>query len=363
MVFVVVLVDVVSGVSICGFGGFGSGVGGLGIGIGGNIGGLGIVVGIGGISGGLDGIGVSVGGISGGIGCGVGGGLGLGGPSVATGLVDTTADPAVELIKKELAGATAIRRAVRQGQPNTEALHDQPTITDPCASFGGVAGEVVDDGGCYPDVAATASCDYEHVVCKDREDKLLEKLEVITEVFKELKSKRGVIPSKKMMELYTPTAAVRSKKRTISQLFSTFKWDKDMINYVRGKRPYPHDKSWTKSKRILAVINVEVTHFFVVEILLDEVKIKFYDCNLLVFKEAKFLTHVQPLLKLFPKLLTQSKLMDHLPAEDLKKESWDFEGRNNNIHLYKNKIGAACGSYLLAYIECFADRYRIGRSV
>ncbi|PHU25198.1 Protein SHI RELATED SEQUENCE 8 [Capsicum chinense] len=42
--------------------------------------------------------------------------------------------------------------------------------------------------------------------------------------------------------------------------------------------------------------------------------------------EDKFLAFMQPLLKLLPKLLTQSKLMDHLPVEVLTKESWDFEG-------------------------------------
>ncbi|KAM3395683.1 hypothetical protein P3S68_004689 [Capsicum galapagoense] len=109
--------------------------------------------------------------------------------------------------------------------------------------------------------------------------------------------------------------------RRIDKLVSTFEWDEDMINYVRGKRSYPHDKSWTKAKRILAVMNVEVKHFLVVEILLDEVKIKVFACNLPVFNEDTFLTHVQPLLKLFPKLLTQSKLMDHLPVEVLTKES------------------------------------------
>ncbi len=41
------------------------------------------------------------------------------------GLVDTKEDPTVELIKKELDGATSIRREVRQGQSNVEALHDQ----------------------------------------------------------------------------------------------------------------------------------------------------------------------------------------------------------------------------------------------
>ncbi|KAF3657357.1 hypothetical protein FXO38_13726 [Capsicum annuum] len=128
-----------------------------------------------------------------------------------------------------------------------------------------------------------------------------------------------------------------------------------MINYVRGKRSYLNDKRWTKAKRILAVMNVEVKHFLAVEILLDEGKIKVYDCNLPIFKEAKFLTHMQPLLKLFPKLLTQSKMMDHLPAEVLKKESWDFEGRNKNIHLQKNKTSVACGSYSLVYIKCLLN--------
>ncbi|KAF3633937.1 hypothetical protein FXO37_26779 [Capsicum annuum] len=46
---------------------------------------------------------------------------------VTLGHVDTIADPILELVKKELAGAISIRRAVRQGQPNVEALHDQPT--------------------------------------------------------------------------------------------------------------------------------------------------------------------------------------------------------------------------------------------
>ena len=94
-----------------------------------------------------------------------------------------------------------------------------------------------------------------------------------------------------------------------------------MIKYVRGERPNPYDKSWTKAKRILAVMNVEVKLFLAVEILLYKGNIKVYDCNLTVFSEDKFLAHMQPLLKLLPKLLTQSKLIDHFPAEVLTKES------------------------------------------
>ncbi|KAF3618164.1 hypothetical protein FXO37_34314 [Capsicum annuum] len=136
------------------------------------------------------------------------------------------------------------------------------------------------------------------------------------------------------------------------ELVFTFQWDEEMIKNIRGKRPYLHGKSWTKAKRILVVMNVDITHFLTVEILLYEGKIKFYDCNLPIFSEKTFLTHMQSLLKLLPKLLTQSKLMDHLSAEVLIKESWYFEGRNKNIQLPKNITGVTCGSYSLAYIEC-----------
>ncbi|KAF3632949.1 putative zinc finger protein VAR3, chloroplastic-like [Capsicum annuum] len=76
---------------------------------------------------------------------------------ITLGHVDTIADPMVDLIKKELAGATAIERVVRQGQPNVEALHDQPTKADPKASFGRVSGV----GSRLADTATTH--DDEHV--------------------------------------------------------------------------------------------------------------------------------------------------------------------------------------------------------
>ncbi|KAF3661695.1 hypothetical protein FXO38_11558 [Capsicum annuum] len=59
--------------------------------------------------------------------------------------------------------------------------------------------------------------------CKDRMDKILEKLEVITKVVEKLKSKRGVIPSNKVRESYTPTVEVGRKKRAISQILSNLK--------------------------------------------------------------------------------------------------------------------------------------------
>ncbi|KAF3622655.1 putative glycerol-3-phosphate 2-O-acyltransferase 6-like [Capsicum annuum] len=114
-------------------------------------------------------------------------------------------------------------------------------INYPSTATGATDG-VVDNGGSHADVATTANRDYEHVgtqekinmfekplaqfpysgpshpfspscshckykVCKDREDKLFEKLEAIFEAVEELKSKRDVIPSKKLREPYTPIVA------------------------------------------------------------------------------------------------------------------------------------------------------------
>ncbi|KAM3283059.1 hypothetical protein P3S67_026704 [Capsicum chacoense] len=345
------------------------------------------------------------------------------------GLVDTKEEPMVELIKKELDGETSIRIVVRQGQSNVEALYDlTQTATDPGASSEGVGGGVVCDGGSHPASASAASRDYEHIgaqqkinmfentpctgppshpytgpshlysgpshpslpscshykfkVCKDREDKLFDKLEAIIEDAKELKSRRGVIPSNeglpKNVEIFATHGKEKKKELKefikmkvqkeytmhsfaakdfsnmtnmcvwyedkyvdeilclmkgrqlaypdaydsadrimdlkfynnfknryaklckianfgglkFDQLVSTFQWDEEAIKYIRGKMPYPHDKSWTKARRILAVMNVDVTHFLTVEILLYEGKIKVYDCNLPVFSEKMFLTHM-----------------------------------------------------------------------
>ncbi|KAM3203259.1 hypothetical protein P3L10_030885 [Capsicum annuum] len=101
----------------------------------------------------------------------------------------------VELIKKELAGDTTIRRAVRQGQPNVKALQDQPTATDSGPFHPYTSLSYPYSGPSHPSSPSCSYCKYK--VYKDRQDKLLEKLEVITEAVEELKSKRGVISSEK----------------------------------------------------------------------------------------------------------------------------------------------------------------------
>ncbi|KAM3324663.1 hypothetical protein P3S67_005815 [Capsicum chacoense] len=158
---------------------------------------------------------------------------------ITLGHIDTIADPTVELIKKEWAGATTIRRAVRQGQPNVEALHDQPfTKADPATSSGRVVGvggrhadasTTPDDntpfrpyiGSSHPSSPSCSRCEYDE--CKDRWDKLFEKVEAISKAIKEFKSKRCVIQFKKVREPHTPITLVRRKKRAIRDILSAQK--------------------------------------------------------------------------------------------------------------------------------------------
>ncbi|KAH0650241.1 hypothetical protein KY284_030153 [Solanum tuberosum] len=48
--------------------------------------------------------------------------------------------------------------------------------------------------------------------------------------------------------------------RSFMQLINEFEWDEDMINYVKGIRPYPGGMDWIGVKRVLAVMNINKTH-------------------------------------------------------------------------------------------------------
>ncbi|KAF3626078.1 hypothetical protein FXO37_30527 [Capsicum annuum] len=257
---------------------------------------------------------------------------------ITLGYVDTIADPTIELIRKELARATVIRRTVRQGQPNVEALHDQLTKADLGASASGVIGV----GG--PSHTSSPSCSRcECGECKYSQDKLFENVEAISKVIKEFKSKRGVIPSKKLREQFTAVLLFRRKKRAISDILSCQKSkiiatppsqnsveiqgpfkkkdEEEKIKYVRGERPNPHGKSWTEAKKILAVISVKAIHYRVVEILFKEGKINVYDCNEPLVDDVNFFFLVEPLMELLSILLRKSKLMNHFPKKALMKKS------------------------------------------
>ncbi|KAM3382829.1 hypothetical protein P3S68_008404 [Capsicum galapagoense] len=107
-------------------------------------------------------------------------------------LIDAIADPTVELIKKELDGATSIKRAVR-------SLHNQPTTIDLGASSEGVAGGVVDVGSSHPDVDVAFSREDENV---DSQEKI--NMFEITPYTELMKLQNAKYPKKKKIaEKYT----------------------------------------------------------------------------------------------------------------------------------------------------------------
>lgn len=79
-------------------------------------------------------------------------------------------------------------------------------------------------GPSYPSLPLCSHCKCNE--CMDRQDKLFEKIEAIAKAIEELKSKRGVMLSKKVSVPYTPTAVVRKKKRSIRHILSIMKLKK-----------------------------------------------------------------------------------------------------------------------------------------
>ncbi|XP_059280986.1 uncharacterized protein LOC132034613 [Lycium ferocissimum] len=67
-----------------------------------------------------------------------------------------------------------------------------------------------------------------------------------------------------------------------------FKWDDDMVDYCRGVRPYPGGCSWAGAKRVLTVMNINVTHFVTLEFMIEEGVVNVYDCNVPVYEESDF---------------------------------------------------------------------------
>ena len=73
----------------------------------------------------------------------------------------------------------------------------------------------------HPSLPSFSYCECEEY--KDRQDKLFEKVESISKAIEEFKSKRCVIPSKKVREPHTPTMLVRRKKKAIRDVLSARK--------------------------------------------------------------------------------------------------------------------------------------------
>ncbi|TMW88173.1 hypothetical protein EJD97_018956 [Solanum chilense] len=114
-------------------------------------------------------------------------------------------------------------------------------------------------------------------------------------------------------------------------------------------------KAWIRliQKRILTVMNTEGIHFVTLEILLHEGRMNVYDCNLMVTEHAMFLTLIQPVFELLPKLLKKSEIMNHLPEKFLT-QPWKFNGQTEPM--VQNATRAACGSYSLAFIQNLISR-------
>ncbi|KAH0705813.1 hypothetical protein KY289_010889 [Solanum tuberosum] len=98
------------------------------------------------------------------------------------------------------------------------------------------------------------------------------------------------------------------------------------------------------------------THFVTLEILLHKGRMNVYDCLLMGMEYAMFLTFIQPVFELLPKLLKQSGIMKHLPDKFLN-EPWEFKGRLEPM--VTNDTKAMCASYLLTFIKHLITRTTI----
>ncbi|KAH0655342.1 hypothetical protein KY285_030224 [Solanum tuberosum] len=120
--------------------------------------------------------------------------------------------------------------------------------------------------------------------------------------------------------------ATRVAGKSFTLLLNEFAWNDDMIDYVRGIKPYPGGMDWIGARRILVVMNMKITHFMTLEIFLHEGHMNVYDCNLTCTEYDDLLTFIQHVFDFLPILLRQSGLMKHLLNKFLN-EPWEFEGR------------------------------------
>ncbi|KAG5592704.1 hypothetical protein H5410_043218 [Solanum commersonii] len=163
------------------------------------------------------------------------------------GIIDTKSNPTVDLIKKELAGATTIRREalIVSGDADDVALDVDVDVNigvdigDAGAKSGG---EHVDDvGGIYGGFtpfsehttsfalssSSCSACKCEE--CKNKEAQLIstgedvkKSLDALTSAVKELISKRCVILSRKILEPFTPLK-IKRRRKSISKILSNMK--------------------------------------------------------------------------------------------------------------------------------------------
>ncbi|KAG5591305.1 hypothetical protein H5410_041819 [Solanum commersonii] len=127
------------------------------------------------------------------------------------GIIDTKSDPTVDLIKKELVGATTIRREalIVSGDADDVALDvDVDYVDDVGGIYGGFTLFSEHTTSFAPSSSSCSACKCEK--CKNKEAQLIstgeevkKSLDALTSAVKELISKRGVIPSRKNSKPFT----------------------------------------------------------------------------------------------------------------------------------------------------------------
>ncbi|KAG5596512.1 hypothetical protein H5410_037744 [Solanum commersonii] len=157
------------------------------------------------------------------------------------GIIDTKSDPTMNLIKKELVGSTTIKKEapIISGDADNVAIDVGVDIGDVGAKSGGK--HVDDVGGIYgrftpfsghttsfaPSFSSCSACKCEE--CKNKEAQLIstgedvkKSLDALTSAVKELISKRGVIPSRKISKPFTPLK-IKKRRKSIFKILSTMK--------------------------------------------------------------------------------------------------------------------------------------------
>ncbi|KAH0683500.1 hypothetical protein KY289_021252 [Solanum tuberosum] len=131
------------------------------------------------------------------------------------------------------------------------------------------------------------------------------------------------------------------------EALTSFEMDGDILKYYKGEMPYPYGQKWNGAKRIYTVMNIKNTHFIALEFLMEKGLIQVYDCNIHMCDEPTFLTLIQPILELWPKLLKQSGMFNYL-SEIFLNDAWSYERLKN---VPSNNSRAACGPYACVFID------------
>ena len=90
-----------------------------------------------------------------------------------------------------------------------------------------------------------------------------------------------------------------------------FRFDDRIMQYVRGDRPkYGH--GWAFVKRVYCIILVKQMHWIAVAAHLEEGCLKILDCNPTICRDKQLEVELEPLSRLFPRLLRDSGMFGQL---------------------------------------------------